>query len=66
MGLGDIDNQTRSYMDVTYLTIVVVCHIGLGFCWAKWAIVAHFHFWGHFWPFFAIFQMALANKILQV
>ena len=30
----------RSYMDVKYFTIVVVWPIGLGFGWAKWAVLA--------------------------
>ena len=30
----------RSYMDVKYFTIGVVCPIGLGFGWAKWADLA--------------------------
>ena len=30
----------QSYMDVKYFTIGVVCPIGLGFGWAKWADLA--------------------------
>ena len=48
-------NPTKVYMEVKYLTIVVVYHIGLGFGWAHWATVAHFQFGGHFWPFLTIF-----------
>ena len=33
----------RSYMDVKYFTIGVVCPIGLGFGWAKWADLAQSH-----------------------
>ena len=62
-GLGHMPNPPKLYMEVRYLTIVVVCHIGLGFGWANWATVAHFHFGGHFRPFLAIFQMAIAPII---
>ena len=48
-------NLTQVYMEVKYLTIVVVYHIGLGFGWARWATEAHFHFGGHFCPFLATF-----------
>ena len=65
-GFGSYAQPPKLYMEMRYLTIVFVCHIELGFGWANWAAVAHFHFGDHFWPFLAIFQMALAPKIFQV
>ena len=62
-GLGHMPNPPKLYMEVRYLTIVVVCHIELGFGLANWATVAHFNFWDHFWPFLAIFQMAIGPII---